>query len=508
MDATISVHKFATRIGNQYFFDNVSGSVIPCQDAVGDIIENYFSKSKDRMLGDLVETYKINMQEAKDNYKYVDTLIKYGFFYKNNGNDPGSSKKIMDEHALLHPTSSILILVVTEDCNLRCKYCVYSDCYPEVKSYSSKRMNFETAKKAIDYYMYLHRRRQQAGFKKSPMIGFYGGEPLLEFKLIEQVIEHCNANGFEPDYYLTTNGTVMNRQIIDFIIDHPEITLTVSLDGDKNEHDRKRVFSNNQGTFDQIMRNLAELQKEKKRRGIEQLINFNCCYDSFTDMCRVVDFFEKKKDLFSPYYVMFGEINRFDTNYYDYLNKLHARGLLEGHNRKLSETFTKLRNEFHSDLEKGIKTSTALNALLVILLFCLNRTKGSMPILNNACIPTSKIAVDPDGEFYLCERINQQHSIGNVHTKIDFEKTNLLVSAFLDVRAENCANCNISRLCEVCYVHFSKNDRIEFNDQFCSERRKSITHILSSLYSILEVNPNAFDGLTDLNVFKTHEMAK
>lgn len=73
-----------------------------------------------------------------------------------------------------------ITLQVTQNCNLRCDYCVYSGSYPN-RVHGNRVMSFDTAKKCIDYLF------SNSSEKKSVNIGFYGGEPLLEFDLIKNV---------------------------------------------------------------------------------------------------------------------------------------------------------------------------------------------------------------------------------------------------------------------------------------------------------------------------------
>ena len=79
-----------------------------------------------------------------------------------------------------------LILQVTQNCNLRCKYCVYSGTYIN-RVHTKKRMTIETAKKAVDFY------RKHSGNIETAVISFYGGEPLLEVALISEIIEHLGV---------------------------------------------------------------------------------------------------------------------------------------------------------------------------------------------------------------------------------------------------------------------------------------------------------------------------
>ena len=76
-----------------------------------------------------------------------------------------------------------LCLHICNDCNLRCKYCIYSEVSNlSQRSHNENAMSFETAKNAIDFFG-VHSRD-----KKQVAIGFYGGEPLLEFQLIKDAV--------------------------------------------------------------------------------------------------------------------------------------------------------------------------------------------------------------------------------------------------------------------------------------------------------------------------------
>lgn len=105
----------------------------------------------------------------------------------------------------------LLILQVTQNCNFRCEYCVYSGSYVN-RVHSKKRMSLETAKKAVDFY-YNHCKNT-----KSAQIGFYGGEPLLEIELIKEIVEYSKIlfRGKEIIFNMTTNASLLDDDKIDF----------------------------------------------------------------------------------------------------------------------------------------------------------------------------------------------------------------------------------------------------------------------------------------------------
>ena len=141
---------------------------------------------------------------------------------------------------------------MTQNCNFRCKYCVYSgaeNSYQRV--HSNKVMNWNTARKAIDFLW------EHSIDSKDVNIGFYGGEPLLEFDLIKKAIEYSRKKfmGKEISFSMTTNGTLLTEEIIRFLSKN-KVQLVISLDGAKEINDENRVFKNGSGTYDRVIRKI------------------------------------------------------------------------------------------------------------------------------------------------------------------------------------------------------------------------------------------------------------
>ena len=161
------------------------------------------------------------------------------------------------EYALCHCLGE-LILQVTQQCNLRCAYCAYSGNYYN-REHSNKRMSFEMAKTAIDFYL------DHTDDVDNLAIAFYGGEPLLEFPLIQKCVEYAEMRTPDKEitYYITTNGTLLTEKVIPFLAKH-NFSITISLDGKKEEHDINRKFKDGRGSFDLIVRNLWLMREYDK----------------------------------------------------------------------------------------------------------------------------------------------------------------------------------------------------------------------------------------------------
>lgn len=87
-----------------------------------------------------------------------------------------------------------ITFVVTEDCNLRCKYC-----YITHKA-SNKKMSFETAKKFIDYIL-----TADIETADSVIVDFFGGEPFMEVSLVDKI----------SDYFIDKNIRIKSSLVLE-----------------------------------------------------------------------------------------------------------------------------------------------------------------------------------------------------------------------------------------------------------------------------------------------------
>ena len=106
-------------------------------------------------------------------------------------------------------------LILTKQCNLRCRYCF--------ESHENVWMSEETALRAIDMAM--------SDGSGSVGVSFFGGEPLLRKPLIRRCVEY--AKGF-PDvrfrWNMTTNGLLLDEEFLRFARDNG-IDVAMSHDG-------------------------------------------------------------------------------------------------------------------------------------------------------------------------------------------------------------------------------------------------------------------------------------
>ena len=115
-----------------------------------------------------------------------------------------------------------LVLHLTEDCNLRCKYCFMK--------HGDRHMSEEIAFSAVDLLL--------KSCVEYARVTFYGGEPLLREPLIRKITEYIQAKSQKPvGLGIVTNGTLINPSFLEFAEKY-DIGIAVSYDGLKNDDNR------------------------------------------------------------------------------------------------------------------------------------------------------------------------------------------------------------------------------------------------------------------------------
>lgn len=119
-------------------------------------------------------------------------------------------------------------------------------------------------KSLIDYLVLLWESSLCTSYNNVVNIGFYGGEPLLNFGLIRQVIEYVEAlpNLFMKfSFSMTTNAFFLDRYM-DYLVDK-KIKLLISLDGNQINNSY-RCTKENRDSLDVVVGNVVALNLMKR----------------------------------------------------------------------------------------------------------------------------------------------------------------------------------------------------------------------------------------------------
>jgi uncharacterized protein len=479
---------FKTLSGNNYIFDNTTATTFKVPDQADSPAEflNQINKSR------ISETLKYGRAIVHNkNALYKRMQKQFGAFTNLENPQPQSPgvdeiKRVIDQECFFQ-----LILVVSNDCNLRCKYCFFSDAYPHSRNRSSSQMSFEVAKKAIDYYFTkletIHRRYPG----RKPCITFYGGEPLLNYELVRSVIEYANTQyGNNIIYSISTNGTLLSSERLQFLIES-NVNIFISLDGPQEEHDRIRVTANNRGSFAEVYDNCLRV---KEKYPLYQRVMLLCTYDWKTDLIKTNNFFEENGAKL-PLISFVSSVAPSFTDYYQQFSSVEIK--------RFKEQLAFLGDQYLECKSAGKYAPNYLEILYgsqvasILLHGKMGNRRSAIIPYTGSCIPGNKICIQPEGQIDICERVNGRFPIGHVNTGLDYETIRNTLTLYNESLSGKCSSCPVSKLCNMCFQHFS-GDKDFFRNppDVCDSFRMNMIDRLAFTYSILEKNPNAFDDLS------------
>jgi uncharacterized protein len=389
--------------------------------------------------------------------------------------------------------STHLVLMVTEECNLRCRYCAYSGIYENQRVHSHNIMSKEIAKKAIDLYFDHFWKVKQNNVAANPSIGFYGGEPMMNFELIKFAIEYANSfyTG-EINYTITLNATLLTEERMDYLVEN-DVNMVFSLNGDKEENDRSRVFPDGEGTYDIIMKNVNHL-RTRHPEYYQRNFAISAVFDSGTDIISIDSFFSQEK--FADVPISPSMVSKAYGNWYDQFDAESKR--------RFSEQLKFLKEKFYTAKKSNISSSYFIRGLFnsMLLTILTRRIGGNSPSFvpfTRPCVPGVKIAVDYLGKLHVCEKVNFSRPIGDVTTGIDVNRVNDMLDTYINALADKCTNCPVSRLCSVCYKDVFDGEGVAHAqaEEWCTEYAKLVKETFEIVYTLLE------SGITDSQLIGT-----
>lgn len=409
----IPVGKLFTYEGDYYFYDTYTNMLLSISK------EHYLEIRNLQEIG--ITEYK-SLAKPSTAYSDVVCLMDKGLL---------RSDFISD---VVHPLNDIiadlcerclndLSLQVTKDCNFKCRYCLFAGNNGIERNHEHIFMSWDLAKRAIDY-LYAH--SQDAC---SITISFYGGEPLLNFDLIRNVVEYCNALFCTKniDYVMTTNGTLLNENIVDFLATN-RFLLSISVDVNENMQNSHRKFAvNGNNTFD-IVRNNIEIIRNRHKEYFDSYVGFIPVL--FED-----EVYEYDKSLFYELGISEEKISvtSADMQGVDYMLK--------------PETLKRISGDSNVNAIFGEKENKRMNDIF--------RNKSIVPqkwYPKGQCIPgVKRLFVDTEGAFYPCEKVIEQSklSIGNIDEGLNVES----VMRYLNIgqmNSDRCKKCWVLRFCSIC----------------------------------------------------------
>ena len=467
---------FDTSLDSHYYYDAGTGKTVSCT--------NDEKKFIDKILRN-----KLDLEKAKEvNREFGIFIDKENLFSNHEWCFSVPSKEEFMEMVKGHCQQ--IVLELTEACNLRCEYCIYNEHHPDYRGFSTKNMNFETAKRSIDLILNDYEGEEFA-------LSFYGGEPLVNFPLLKECIEYTRNTypDIKLSYSFTTNLTLLTSEMVEYFKTLEDIDILCSLDGPKEMHDKYRKDINGNGTFERAINNFKILQRDFYDLSMKRNLMINCVIvPPYTKekLNKLYYFFYQTlqipKTISCNYsYVDLGNMKVNQKEYTPNEQRLQLSPLEEWagddflHKKEDSEFFSLINQELYRVANRAVAKDGVIGS----------------GFLHGNCIPGQRrIYVTVDGDFRTCEKVGNIPSLGNCNEGYDYDNSyKIYFEDYVKYYKSKCNNCWARNMCGVCYDNTisDDSDMPYVSGELCNTSRKLVRDMLVNYYRLFEKDR---EGLT------------
>lgn len=484
---------FKTSSNNYYLYDTGTNKISGCEDAVFKLLEFLLSMEVDKAIDIFLQ--KFTKEQFVNTANKIKTAIeKENVLLSQDVCGLGLSHHRDNIEELIHSSLGILILEITEDCNLRCRYCIYNPHVKYKRNYGKSNMTLSVAHRAIDYL------KKHSYNKGRVAVTFYGGEPLLRFKFIKSIVEYSKTvlPNKEIIFSVTTNGTLLTHEICEFFLKN-NFNVVVSIDGPQEIHDSYRKDVKGNGSFNKTIKGLKNLIDVYGEHTKEKLLLSMVYTPPFSQkrIERITELWEEmawipKEMGVSITYPAFGSILNLD-------NFKEDKNLLSWACERFLEDYT----------EKGRPHPIVRSVIERQLALLVQRPIFSKPFhkypLNGCCIPGARrLFVSTKGIFYPCERIpTTAPSIGDVYSGIDLMRIkDFYIKEYERMSLPNCSQCWTIRLCNFCYAEGVEYDGLNLKrrEESCIAMRSAKEKLLTLLCELIEKDSKGLEYLYEFRL--------
>lgn len=312
-----------------------------------------------------------------------------------------------------------IFVTLGEVCNFKCKYCLQVDniTTPITVSSISEKV----------YQFIINQAKENTANNNKLKIQPWGGEPLVYWDLIVQMVERLESENIKYNFGIVSNGALLTEDKVDYINKH-NLSLTISHDGPYTLQTRGQdIFKD---------KNLFDLVCKVNKKGILSVMSaynqdYYVIWNYFEDLFKDHDGINVNVDLIMETWDMPKDLLSFDEEKYsamlDTVIKCAYNGYISG--CTTSKEF-KLINNFIN----RIKIYTDPN------------NNNSLDFLDyTKCGTAKRIAnIDLDGNFYLCH--NSSIKLGTIDNSPEE-----IIERFLPynkhITTKECQACEVNFLC-------------------------------------------------------------
>nr|WP_321522009.1 radical SAM peptide maturase [uncultured Macellibacteroides sp.] len=386
-----------------------------------------------------------------------------------------------------------IVFEVTDSCNLSCTYCGYGEFYDVYDERNHNNINIRYAIKFLRYIFDLKLKSN----KNKLMIGFYGGEPLLNINFIKQIIEVVNQLNAEKkmdiEYSMTTNATLIHKHI-NFLVAN-KFEILISLDGNEENHSYRVFSKNNKNSFRKVIENIDMIQKDYPVY-FANYISFNAVLHNRNSVKEIYEFIYTRYNKISVISELLS--SNIKPKKKEFFEKMyHSMRESEAEYQKEESSMipaTHYRSLMYDELD-GFLKQLSINYYIsnITSLFC--SEEKYFP--TDTCLPFSlKMFLTTHNRLLPCERINHKYSLGKVteNVLIDVHEITRQYNCYYNHLKKVCQYCYAYKYCGLCMFRIKNLEKLD-TEKFVCDRfydQMAFKNKLNRIFSFLEKYPKDF----------------
>jgi uncharacterized protein len=374
-----------------------------------------------------------------------------------------------------------IIFEVTDFCNLNCTYCGYGDLY---EGYDVRNLKNIDTVKAINFLKYIFDIKHTSK-KNKIIIGFYGGEPLLNIEFIKRIVEFSNQlktnKELDISYSMTTNATLIHKYI-DFLVEN-KFELLISLDGNEENHSYRIFRKNKKNSFHKVIENIDRIQRDYTEY-FSEYVSFNAVLHNKNSV----------KDIYEFVYLRYHKIPRISELVLKDINPDNKKSVEHlFHSKQKSEIeYQKEESNIlpHNEIFLYKELTDFLKYYSInFFAFNINSLLGNEEkyFPTDTCIPFKRrIFFSTNNKLFPCEKINKKYFMGEINENIviDIPKITQQYNHYYEHIKKVCQHCYHYRTCGSC-IFFMRNLEKLGTTEFVCERFYDQNAFIKKMYRIM-----------------------
>lgn len=375
----------------------------------------------------------INRYSADNSYLY-----DY-YFIVDEGSDVMSKADMLQEYIISNKpkshfkTLSTVTILPSTGCNAKCFYCFE-------KGAEKKHMTIETAEKVVKYI-----KKHYNG--KMMHIRWFGGEPLINEKVITYICNRLKEENIEYGSKMTSNCFLISEDKIDLYKNVWKLTnVSVTIDGTESMYNEIKQFSYSGSAYNKVISNVDTLINN----GIRVSIRINLGYHNIDDVEKLVN------DLIGHY--------KGRKNIKIYLNRLYDNCGGAPDKNELKVVYDKILSLTNLLAKNGLGSGRMSIKSSLRITQCMADSRHATMIL-------------PDGKLGLCEHYMDELHIGDIENDVtnyenvekccaQFEKDDLCKKCFLYPTCNKLNICSSAKCTEESFVYKKYFTKVAMRGQY------------------------------------------